>query len=142
MRLALVSLSILALTACGPKDRPQKPFILTDRASIGFGMEFDSGTYIGTKPQESISISNEGLEDLIISAIELTSGAPEFSIMRLGTPPITVKGAMRTYLQIYFEPMAVRMYSGNIRITSNADNQPTLDIALSGRGIAPVTDGG
>lgn len=142
MRIAAVTLiSILAFAACGEKPRPQKPFILTDRASVGFNQEFGGGTFIGTKPQQSLSISNEGIEDLVISEIT-KSGDGAFTMMAEKALPTTVPGAQRSYVQIYFEPTEAKDYAGKITITSNADNYKTLEIGLSGRGIVPPTNDG
>ena len=141
MRMFAVSaLAILALSACGEKPRPTKPFILTDRASIGFDTEFASGTFIGTVPQQSLAITNEGLEDLVISEVSQT-GDSAFGFMPTTMPPITVKGAKQTYIQLTFAPTQERMYMGAIVIKSNADNIKELSIGLSGLGIAK-RDGG
>src|SRR5687767_10576740 len=71
--LALLLASIVALCACGgEKPRPEKPFILADRASLGFGLENGQAVYIGTRPQQSLQISNEGLQDLNITDITLS----------------------------------------------------------------------
>ncbi|MHB8875317.1 MAG: Ig-like domain-containing protein [Myxococcaceae bacterium] len=129
----------LALFACGKESLPQKPQLITDRDSIGFGQEFGSGTYIGTKPQESLLIENKGLEDLVITSIS-PSGDTEISIEAPSS--LTVKGKGHTFIRIFFEPKAAKIYSSTLTIVSNAENAPQKLINISGRGIVPSTDGG
>jgi hypothetical protein len=142
MRLSswLLAGSIAASLSCGPKPPPDNPFITTDRGSIGFGQEFGSGTFIGTKPMESLSINNEGLSDLHISSITLT-GDPEFSMMPQTTPPVTVKGEQSTFVALFFAPTQVKTYTANLNIKSDAENTKSLDVAISGKGLQPADAG-
>src|ERR1043165_6558120 len=146
MRLPVLSVAFL-LCACGEKTRPEKPFILADRASLGYGLETAEAVYIGQSKKQTLQISNEGTTDLKIESITV-SGDNVFSIQPLMDPPITVKGAQHTFIQAFFAPKAVRTceimpvsatdcYIGDITIVSNADNQKTLHVALSGSGLNP-----
>jgi hypothetical protein len=126
--------------SCGPKPPPDNAYITTDRGSIGFGQEFGSGTFIGTKPMESLSINNEGLSDLHISSITLT-GDPAFTMMPQTTPPVTVKGEQSTFVALFFEPTEAKIYMGNLNIKSDADNTTSLDVAISGKGLEPADAG-
>lgn len=131
----------LALVGCGqpPAKLPQKPQLLADRDSIGFGQEYGSGTYIGTKPQESLLLENRGLDTLTIENVALV-GDPEITM----DPPasLTIKGNDHTFIRVFFEPKLVKNYSATITITSNAENFPQKIITVTGRGIKPPTDGG
>jgi hypothetical protein len=142
MRLSswLLAGSLAASLGCGPKPPPDNPFITVDRASIGFGQEFGSGTFIGMKPMESLSINNEGLGDLTISAITLT-GDPQFTMMPATTPPVTVKGMQSTFVALFFSPDQAKIYTANLNIKSNAENTMSLDVAISGKGIEPPDAG-
>lgn len=129
---------LVALCACGKESMPQKPQLAVDRDSIAFGVEFGSGTYVGTAPQESLMISNGGLENLILSGVSL-AGDKEFTID--GPLKSELKGKERTYLRILFAPKQVKSYSATLTINSNAENTPIKLVPISGRGVA-VPDGG
>lgn len=139
LRALVTGLILVALAGCGKESMPDKPQLLLDRASIGFGQEFGSGTYIGTEPQESLLIENGGLQNLEISSVTI-AGAAEFRI----TPPPkkTLKGKEHTFVQIFFKPTQVKAYSATLTIVSNAENTPSREVAVTGRGIAAPTDGG
>lgn len=130
----------LALVGCGqPAAKlPQKPQLLVDRDSTGLGLEFGSA-YIGTKPQESLLISNRGLDTLTIENASL-SGAAEITM----DPPasLTIKGNDHTFIRVFFEPKAEKSYSLTLTITSNAENFPQKTLTITGRGIKALTDGG
>lgn len=136
---AAFTLIVLALTACGKQVLPEKPQLVTDRDSIGFAQEFGSGTFIGTKPQESLYLENGGLQDLVIESV--TKTGPDAAAFELtGPTKTTLKGLERAFLRIVFTPTAERVYNATITIKSNAENAPTKDIPVSGRGIVPTAD--
>jgi hypothetical protein len=129
----------VGLFACGKgASLPQKPQLEVDRDSIGFGQEFGSGTFIGTKPQESLQISNGGLETLKISEVTY-SGDSAFT--REGPTETELDDGARAFIRIVFEPTAVRTYEGELTITSNAENAPVKVIQITGKGVA-APDGG
>ena len=134
-------LIFVGLMGCGPAAPPDAPTISLDRDSLGFGLEFGSGTYIGTEVQNSLSIKNEGQNDLTISAIDL-SGDSVFRMETVSMPPITVKGLKTTFVVVYFRPTEEKTYNGSIKITSNATNATTKDVPLSGKGVKPTPDAG
>ena len=144
-RLAAIAAAIIVASfACGKPSLPQKPQLLADRDSLGFGLEYNSATFIGTRPQDSIQISNGGLDDLIITSTTL-SGDPVFTIE--GPLKTTIKGKETTFIRVVFAPTAEKEYKGEILIVSNAENAPMKKIGLSGRGLhcqglPSVTDGG
>jgi hypothetical protein len=111
-----------------------------DRIALQFGLEVGSGTFIGTKPIESISIRNGGLENLSVSAVTL-SGDSAFSVKtEPATLPAAIKGKQYFFVQVSFAPTQAKLYSGTLTIQSNAENTPSQVIQLSGCGIP--TDGG
>lgn len=112
---------------------------MVDRDSIGFGQEFGSGTFIGTKPQESLILWNGGLEKLFISSVQLT-GDREFTME--GPQKLELAGKERTFIRFIFAPTQVKTYSATLTIVSNAENAPQKVIGISGRGVSPSTDGG
>lgn len=158
MRITAVSvLAFVAALGCGPQAPPEKPFILTDVASLGFDAQFGRGTLVGQAPVNSLTIRNEGQADLSISEITKT-GDPAFTfvldgqcrtenMMRVCDPlssvlPKVVKGKMSTFIQVTFTPTDRRQYRGELSIQSNADNISTLTIGMFGCGVKPGVDGG
>lgn len=139
-RLLCLALTVVALASCGTGEKlPPKPQLKVDRTSLGFGWEFGSGTFIGTKPQESLYIQNGGLENLKISSVD-QSGDKEFTFE--GPTKMELKGLERTFIRVVFAPTAEKAYRGELTIRSNAENTPQQVISLSGCGVKASTDGG
>ena len=143
----LGSTIIVASFGCGKVSLPQKPQLIVDRASLGFGQEFGSCTRIGTAPQDSIKIENGGLEDLIISSVTY-SGDSAFMIngpAEGGMPKTTLKGKENAFIQVIFTPTAQKIYNGSIELDSNAQatdgGGPKKILTVSGRGCVD-SDGG
>ncbi len=144
-----------SFVACGPTNRKvcdgdtygNEPELCPDRSALGFSTEFGSGTFVGTKPVDSISIVNRGLKDLQISKVTY-DGEPEFKVKAswsdtaVGSdiPATIIKGGQRAFLQVEFAPKTGKGYSGLITVDSNASNMPHFTVQLSGCGVP--TDGG
>lgn len=123
---------------------PQKPQLIVDRESLGFGQEFGSGVYIGTMKVDSIQIENGGLEDLKIDSANYTG---DQAFVAEGPLKLVLKGKERTFIRVIFTPTAEKVYTGSILIVSNAETNatnksaPMKTIGISGRGFKPE-DGG
>ena len=123
---------------------PQKPQLIVDRESLGFGQEFGSGVYIGTMKTDSIQIQNGGLSDLKIESAAYTG---DQAFVAEGPLKLTLKGKETTFIRIIFTPTAEKVYTGSILIVSNAElnattkSDPNKEIGISGRGFKPG-DGG
>ena len=139
--LAVAALIFVALIGCGKTSYPDKPQITPDRAEIGFGQEFGSGTYIGTKPTESLYLENGGLQNLEITSVT-KSGGDTGAFTVNGPTETTVKGLGKAFVQVVFAPPAVKCYATWLTIESNAENTPRLVIPVSGRGVDPASDAG
>jgi hypothetical protein len=139
----LASAIIVSSFGCGKVSLPQKPQLIVDRASLGFGQEFGSCTRIGTSPQDSIKIENGGLENLVISSATYT-GDSAFTVN--GPTKTDIKGKESTFIQVLFTPTAEKIYNGQIDVESNAEatdgGGPMIVIKLSGRGCIVTSDGG
>jgi hypothetical protein len=145
MRRPIVLGIFVALCACGKEEAlPEKPQLRVDRDSIGFGQEFGTSTFIGTSPQDSLLLENRGLQTLKISAVT-RAGDPEFTIDgpvdAQGKPTVEIVGRGRAFIRVVFTPRAEKLYSGQITISSNAQNTPEKFIQLSGKGVK-APDGG
>jgi hypothetical protein len=114
----------------------------SDRNSLGFGLEFKTGTRIGTSPQDSLTIKNGGLADLSIMSVNL-SGDSAFKLTTepaIDTLPAAIKGNKTFFMQVIFTPTEAKAYNAKITVQSNAENFPLKEFTLSGCGIP--TDGG
>jgi hypothetical protein len=125
---------ILALVACEKESLPQEPQLWVNREDIGFGLN-----YIGTKPQESLTIENHGLDDLTIESATL-SGDGAFTLE--GPLKTVLKGKERTFLRVIFTPTAAKDYSSTLTIKSNAQNTPEQTVPVTGKGVAQSADAG
>lgn len=146
---------LASFTGCQPPDsvcgfRPDggkgDPEYLTpaaqacaDRASLGFAQEFNSGTFIGTSAQETLTIRNGGIADLNISAASF-SGDSAFMFSTQPEVPAAIKGNKTFYMRVLFAPTEAKAYSGKITVQSNAANAPSLEFTVSGCGVP--ADGG
>ena len=130
---------IVCLWGCGKPTLPDHPQLHLDRDSIGFGQEFGSATFIGTRPQESLLLENGGLEPLVISSVTLT-GDSAFTLD--GPTSNEVKGKDHTFLRVIFAPTQSKTYSGTLNILSNAENAPQKTVAVTGAGVKQPTDAG
>ena len=111
-----------------------------DRGSLGFSQEFGSGTFIGFRPQDTISIKNGGLTDLTITSANF-SGDSAFTVTTEPTAlPAVIKGNKYFYMRVVFAPTEARLYTGKITVLSNGQVSPSRDFALSGCGVQQ--DGG
>ena len=144
-----------SFVACGPTNRKEcdgdtfanEAELCVDRSALGFNTEFGSGTFVGARPVDSISITNRGLKPLTISKVTY-EGEPEFKVTSswgaaaVGSdiPATSIAGGQRAFLQVEFGPRQNRGYSGSITVDTNASNLPKLVVQLSGCGVP--TDGG
>ncbi|HSP79795.1 MAG TPA: hypothetical protein VLQ93_14780 [Myxococcaceae bacterium] len=143
MRLRPLWLSVIffALAGCENEEvLPAEPQLMVDRDSLGFGLEFDSSTYVGTEVTESLYIENRGQQPLEITSVEKT-GASQFTLT-LPEPldqgqPLQLESRQHTFIQVAFKPTQARDYQGQLLIKSNAANTPEKTIELSGRGVSP-----
>ncbi len=91
-------------------------------------------TVVGEQSETIIDIINNGKAQLDISSITCPEG---FSSDFVSWNSKQVRANGRQALKLYFKPTVVKSYSGNIVIKSNASNQPSLSIPVSGKGINP-----
>ncbi len=136
---------------CDGDSLLQKAQLCPDRESLGFAMEFGSGTYIGQKPVEALGLRNGGIEDLSLTSVS-TAGDPAFKFSGSwaedaggGLPATTVKGNKTVFVRVEFAPTQARLYTGTLTVASNAENTPNRIFNVSGCGIPPdpkTPDGG
>jgi hypothetical protein len=149
----VVAMFAVVLVSCGSNANRKvcdqdtygnDPELCVDRSALGFNTEFGSGTFVGARPVDSISITNRGLRTLEIQKVTYM-GDPEFKVSASWSnsneiPTTSVTGGKTVFLQVEFSPKVGKGYSGNLTIESNAANLPSLGVQLSGCGV--LTDGG
>lgn len=142
------SLAILAgFSACGKPpvacdgvSLMQAAQACADRDSLGFAQEFGSGTFIGARPQETLSIKNGGIADLTITSANF-SGDSAFTVTtEPATLPATIQGNQHFYMRVVFAPTQAKLYTGTITIQDNAENGVSREFPVSGCGVP--NDGG
>ena len=123
-----VSLLLLASFGC-EKDPPKTPQVAVDRTPVAFAPAF-----VNTKPQESLAISNDGLADLTLTSVALSGD----SVFTLEGPLETTLGyKKRTFVRLVFAPTSAKEFNATLTIVSNAANSPSLQVPVSGKGVAP-----
>lgn len=126
--------------ACEADSLMSAPQVCPDRESLGFAQEFNSGTFIGQKPQETLVIRNGGVKDLEITSARLTGDGAFKLTTNPAELPATIKGNKNFYMQVIFAPTQAKRYEAKITVESNAENSPTREFLVSGCGVP--TDGG
>lgn len=125
---------------CDPDNLTTAPQACPDRQSLGFAREFGSGTWIGSKPQESIVVYNYGTDDLRVDAVSLSGD----SAFKLDTAPsmlpANIPGNKFLAMRVTFAPTEAKLYTGRITLQSNAANGAALEFEVSGCGVP--SDGG
>lgn len=130
MRLRVILIGLLVSLAAGcQKPIPESPQLVVTPEKIDFESRF-----IGTEPQISLGLRNDGLNDLVISGVDKTGDA---AFTLTGPVETSVKGLDVTFIRVLFKPTAVKPYSGSLTIHSNAENAPNQTVELAGAGLAP-----
>ena len=99
-------------------------------ASISFG-----NVQVGSSSNQPETLTNNGGTSVTISAASASGSGFSYSGLTL---PLTLTAGQSTSFTVKFAPTVAGAASGNLTITSNGSN-PTLNIPLSGTGVAPGT---
>lgn len=111
------------------------PSVVANVQSIDF-----KGVQVQTTTMQTITLTNTGSTELLVSAINLTgTDASAYSITegKPGTTPISVAPSATTTFKVQFAPTQVRPYNANVVVVSNA--AANLTIAMSGEGTPPTS---
>jgi Zn-dependent metalloprotease/subtilisin family serine protease len=96
-------------------------------------LSFDSAG-IGVADTMIVTLANNGGDATLVSS--LTFSNPAFSAV--SATPFSVSGGATLPLRVVFRPTTTGTVSGNLTISSNAQDNPTITIALSGRAVNPA----
>lgn len=97
-------------------------------SSIAFG-DVD----LNTTATQSVTLTSSGTAPLTIKAAAVAGTG--FSAAGISFP-VTLNPSQTATLQLQFDPTAAGAASGSVTISSNASNEPTATIALSGTGAS------
>lgn len=116
-----------------PNDKPvaTAPVIAVNPTSLVFG-----NVRIGMISTLQAAITNTGNATLTVSSLT-TSGTAEFALTNAPALPFNVPAAGSTVVTVRYAPTNLGSDSGTLAIGSNDSAHPTLNVALSGTGIAP-----
>jgi len=93
---------------------------------------------IGTSSAQTFTISNTGNADLVVNSIEVTGfDASMFSVAKDTCPSLapTLGAGASCKLSVTFSPTGTGPRKTDLRIISNASNDPTLTATLNGKGV-------
>ena len=102
------------------------PDIDVTPASLDYGV-----VQPGSSASQSITISNNGLADLTVSALTLTGDA-EFSLDNPPALPLVLAPSASAQVSIEFAPASDGAFSGSLDIVSNDADEGTVSVALAG----------
>ncbi len=127
-----LALAIVLGCCTNGTDLPQNPQIEPDVTELNFGAPY-FGICVGAKQPGTVQLRNGGKEDLVISKVEITgTNAGLFSFWPDDPQlPMTVESETAVPVTVIYAPTAKGNHSAKLRITSNAENHPVLDIPMS-----------
>jgi hypothetical protein len=105
------------------------PHLLVSARQLDFGE-----VNIGEFQETPLAVTNTALGDLVVSNLSW-SGDGDFAISSPPELPFTLTAGESQSLVIHFTPAWIGTRAGNLRITSNDQDEPELMINLSGTGL-------
>lgn len=143
MRLAqacaiIVLFAVPVITGCGSSGVSSTP----NQQNSGSGptvsatmspnsLSFGSAT-VGSSSTKTVTITNTGSANLVITAINITGSA--FSVPGVSLPLTVAAGASYT-ANVVFTPQSVGSVTGSASVVSNLPSSPTV-VALAGTGVS------
>ena len=128
-----------------PSNDPDESSVNVPLTGTGFVLEPDiavvpdtlviRGIIVGSTRLLNVTVSNVGNADLYVTGISLT-GAVQFSRTDGVISPFTLAPGSDTTLTVQFAPDSVGSFDGTLTITSNDPDKPSVDVPLTGAGIA------
>jgi hypothetical protein len=135
---AAVFLALVATTGCGLAGNPLGGHGSSTGDTVASSLSPSSGTVsfgnvtVGSPSSESVVLTDAGSSNIAISSISISGS--NFSV-KSGVA-VTLTPNQTTTITVAFAPTATGSAQGTLSVVSDASN-PTMNIALSGTGIAP-----
>lgn len=85
----------------------------------------------------SATVTNTGNAALSVTALTVT-GSAEFSLTNAPALPLNVPAGSSAKVNVRYAPTNTSADSGNLAIASNDSANPTINVALTGTGVAPT----
>lgn len=111
------------------------PDITVDPTAIDFGSITVSGDGSTAEVTEVVTILNEGDADLNLSDLYLSDETGPYTIGSVSSVLLQPGGTAQ--FTVTFSPASNGDLDGVVYIDSNDPDEPTVEVALSGRGVAP-----
>ncbi|MDX2010514.1 MAG: hypothetical protein SFW67_10005 [Myxococcaceae bacterium] len=155
MRFLPVFVVLAGVVACEPPRMVCDNNRLGENPELCLGLTTEQGqgrlvrtAFVGSKPIDSVSISNRGLRPLELRAVSF-AGPREFKVKvswamdaeLSAAPATTIMGGQRVFVQVEFAPTRVGTFEGKVTLESNAANQPTASFDVKGCAVPPGDDG-
>ena len=119
---------VVSLSANAVSPQPQ---ISLSNSIVEFGT-----VAVGSQGSSNLTVSNTGSSDLTVSVITLSGS--EFGVSGIATPKTIPAGQIAT-LALTFRPTSIGAAAGTLAITSNDPTNQTLNVPLTGSGVAAPT---
>lgn len=97
---------------------------------------------VGNEETKSFQLKNIGTDSLIIQSISLLQGLTSgMELLNLPAMPLVVAPLQQISLQVLFAPQTDGLKNDTVLIVSNASNEDSLAVILSGQGLTPAEIG-
>ncbi len=124
------SAMVMCYDAGWDSDSYAQPDIEVDSTELAFG-----AVAVGTAATQTLLVSNNGPVPLTLSSITLSDDAGVFTIT--ATAPVELATYEQLSIEVVFSPVAPDSYTATLTLVSDDPDHPTLEIAISGGGVAP-----
>ncbi len=116
----------IIVTGSLPQNITYAPAALTF-GSVGTGTQ---------SPQQCVTLSNPSSTDITINSVQI-QGAQSSQFFIVGETPSSIPAGGSTDICVVFAPVGTGMQLADLVIGDNSDNNPSIDIPLTGTAIAP-----
>ncbi len=111
------------------------PLLVPEATRLSFGEQF-----AGRRTNAALSLHSEGTAPVQVTAVEVTGEGFDLDAPPL---PLSIANGSSAVLALSFAPPRPGPFTGQLRITADADNGPLFVVALAGEGVEepPCDDG-
>lgn len=97
-------------------------------ANVDFGP-----CWVGVRDTAVLTLTNAGDEPTVVSSVISTNG----NFTSLISPPLTVPAFGTATLEVEYAPSTFGMHNGTVTVLSNAEDNPSIPVSVSGEGTTP-----
>jgi subtilisin-like proprotein convertase family protein len=110
------------------------PEITVDPLSLGFANQTVAG---GPTSTQNVTITNDGTAPLNLAGVAITGGDAAHYAIASDTGEASLDPGLTRTVAIHFDPQSVGAKTAALSISSNDTDEPTVNVDLTGTGIAP-----